>query len=73
MLVLILKEDYYRIFTHIEGDKTVIHCTSQLYEPVDVEVDLHEWDGSEVFEMHLEPGKHYPKEQSPLSFDEEDE
>ena len=66
----ILKEHCYRIFTHIEGDRTVIHCESALYKPIDVEVDLHTWDGSEVFEIGLEPGDNYPREQSPLSFDE---
>ncbi|MDO4803521.1 MAG: DUF4255 domain-containing protein [Lachnospiraceae bacterium] len=69
----ILKEDCYRIFTNIEGDKTVIHCRSQLYKQADIEVDFREWDGSEVYEIQLEPGEHYPKEQSPLSFDEGNE
>lgn len=67
----IMKEDCYRIFTHIEGERTVIHCRSVLYSPADIEVDLHIWDGSQVFEIALEPGEHYPREQSPLSFEEE--
>lgn len=69
----ILKEGSYRIFTHIEGEKTVIHCKSPIYEPLDMEVDLKKWDGSEVLEIELEPGEYYPRNEAPLSFEEEAE
>ncbi len=69
----VLKEDFYRIFTNIEGETTVIHCQSPIYKSADVEVDLKKWDGSEVFEIRLEPGEHYPRKQTPLSFDEGNE
>lgn len=67
----ILKEGSYRIFTHIEGDKTVLHCESAIYEPVDVEVDLHQWDGSEVMEIELVPGAYYPKPEHETDFEKE--
>ena len=67
----ILKEGSYRIFTHIKGDTTVIHCQSSIYEPVDVEVDLNKWDGSEVMEIELAPGAYYPKTETETDFEEE--
>lgn len=68
----LLKEGCYRIFTHIDRDTDVLHCTSAIYEPKEVEVDLKKWDGSEVLEIELEPGPHYPKKEQP-SFDTEEE
>jgi len=67
----ILKEGSYRIFTQIEGEKTVIHCESPIFEPKDVEVDLKQWDGSEVFEIALDPGKYYPVSESDFADEEE--
>lgn len=67
----ILKEGSYRIFTHIEGDQTVIHCESSIYEPADVEVDLQKWDGSEVLEIELVPGAHYPRPENEKDFEKE--
>ncbi len=69
----ILKEDSYRIFTHIEGESTVIHCTSAIYEPADVDVDLKVWDGSKVLEITLQPGPYYPRPEARPSFEEEGE
>ncbi len=68
----LLKEGCYRIFTHLDRDADVIRCASAIYEPKEVEVDLKKWDGSEVFEIELEPGAHYPKREQP-SFDTEEE
>lgn len=68
----ILKEGSYRIFTQIEKDKDVIHCRSSIYESKDVEVDFSKWDGSEVLEISLEPGEHYPRTEQP-SFDADEE
>ncbi len=67
----IFKGGSYRIFTHIEGERTVIRCRGPINEPVDMEVDLNEWDGSEVLEIRLEPGEFYPKRETGLSFEEE--
>lgn len=67
----LLKENAYRVFHGIEGEKTMIHCESRIYEPADIEVDLTKWDGSEVFEVGLKPGPLYPKTQEPPSFDED--
>lgn len=67
----ILKEDTYRVFHGIQGEKTMIHCESRLFEPFDMEVDLQKWDGSEVLEIELEPGPLYPKTEAQLSFEEE--
>ncbi len=67
----ILKEGSYRIFTHIQGDRTQIHCESAIYEPADVEVDLHQWDGSEVMEIELTPGQNYPRPEQEAGFEEE--
>ena len=67
----ILKEGSYRIFTHIGKETDVIHCEGSIYEPKDVEVDLNQWNGSEVFEITLEPNAYYPKSETP-SFEEEE-
>ncbi len=67
----ILKEGSYRIFTHIKGEKTVLHCQSSIYEPADVEVDLNKWDGSEVMEIELSPGAYYPRPEKDAGFEEE--
>ncbi len=64
----ILKEGSYRIFTHIEGEQTVIHCESAIYAPLDIEVDLNKWNGSEVMEIELEPGQYYPKPEEQPDF-----
>ena len=57
----IVKEGNYRIFTGIEGEKTVIRCDSEIYQKNETEVDLKTWDGSEVLEIQLEPGENYPE------------
>jgi hypothetical protein len=69
----ILKEDSYRIFTNIQGDHTVIHIKSAIYEAQDVEVDLNEWDGSKILEIELQPGEHYPRTEDRISFETEAE
>ncbi len=68
----IIKEGSYRIFTRIEGEKTVLHCEGAIYEPKDVEIDLKVWDGSEVLEVEIEPGLYYPRRETQPSFDEEE-
>ncbi len=67
----ILKEGSYRIFTNIKGEKTVLHCESPIYESKDVEVDLNKWDGSEVMEIEMSPGAHYPRAEKETGFEEE--
>ncbi len=67
----ILKEGSYRIFTQIQGEHTVIHCESAIYEPVDVEVDLQKWDGSEVMEIELKPGAYYPRPEKDAEIEKE--
>ncbi|MBR1627815.1 MAG: DUF4255 domain-containing protein [Lachnospiraceae bacterium] len=58
----VIKDDGYRVFLRVSDKESVtIHCQSGIYEPCEREIDLQEWDDSEVVEIELEPGESYPR------------
>ena len=57
----VIKEDGYRIFLNVTEKQFTVRCESGIYEPQEVEVDLNEWDESQVLTIELTPGQAYPR------------